>query len=306
MSMPTWDQFTMPILKLLNDEQVRSLRQVRESLADQLLTPDQRAEVLPSGQSTADNRIGWAASYLTRVGALERPSRGQYRITPMGRDLLTEHPHGITEAVLRTHAREGDEWWASKPKATSGDSDNVTLDLTSENQAELDPTEQIAVGISRIHEDVASQLLTRLHEKEPAFFEQTVVDLLVAMGYGGADGRATVTSQSNDGGIDGVIDQDTLGLNRVYVQAKRYAPGVSVQRPEIQAFVGALSGKADGGVFITTSRFTSGARDYAAAIPTRIILIDGKRLTDLMIKFGVGVQVQQTIHVVEVDEDFFE
>ena len=126
------------------------------------------------------------------------------------------------------------------------------------------------------------------------------------MGYGGAEGRATVTQASNDGGIDGVIDQDGLGLNRVYVQAKRYALDSSVGRPEVQAFVGALSGRADGGVFITTARFSSGAQEYARTAHSRIILIDGARLASLMIRYGVGVQVKQTLHIVEVDEDFFE
>lgn len=142
--------------------------------------------------------------------------------------------------------------------------------------------------------------------KSSTFFEQTVVDLLVAMGYGGAEGQAHVTAASNDGGIDGIIDQDTLGLSRVYVQAKRYAPEISVGRPEIQGFVGALSGKADGGVFITTSRFSSGAREYAEVVPTRVILIDGERLVSLMIRFGVGVQAKQTVEIVEIDEDYFE
>ena len=142
--------------------------------------------------------------------------------------------------------------------------------------------------------------------KSATFFEQTVVDLLVAMGYGGAEGQAHVTAASNDGGIDGVIDQDTLGLSRVYVQAKRYAPDAAVGRPEIQGFVGALSGKADGGVFITTGRFSSGAREYADVVPTRVILIDGDRLVSLMIRFGVGVQTKQTVQIVEIDEDYFE
>jgi restriction system protein len=125
------------------------------------------------------------------------------------------------------------------------------------------------------------------------------------MGYGGAHGAGAATQLSHDGGIDGVIDQDALGLNKVYVQAKRYARDNPVQRPEVQGFVGALSGKADGGLFITTGRFTLGAVEYAASVPARIILVDGKRLTELMIRFGVGVQVKPTDKVVEVDEDFF-
>jgi restriction system protein len=145
-----------------------------------------------------------------------------------------------------------------------------------------------------------------LHGKDPTFFEQALVQLFAAMGYGGADGTATVTQQSGDEGINGIIDQDTLGLSRVYVQAKRYAPDQPVGRPEVQAFVGALSGKADGGVFITTGRFTTGAQQYSASVPSRVILIDGKRLTDLMIRYAVGVQAKQTLRIVEIDEDFFE
>ena len=160
-------------------------------------------------------------------------------------------------------------------------------------------------GIERIHEEVATDLLTRLQSREPGFFEQAVVDLLLAMGYGGTSGAGSVTQRSNDGGIDGVIDQDVLGLNRVYVQAKRYKDENVVGRPDLQAFVGALSGKADSGVFITTSRFSDGAKFYAENVPTRVILIDGKRLARLMIRYGVGVQVKETYKIVEIDEDFF-
>ena len=139
------------------------------------------------------------------------------------------------------------------------------------------------------------------------FFEQAVLDLLVAMGYGGADGRATRTQLSNDGGIDGIIDQDALGLSRVYVQAKRYALDTSVGRPEIQGFVGALHGQsANQGVFITTGRFGPKAREYADGVATRVVLIDGQRLAALMIRYGVGVQVRRSVQIVEVDEDFFE
>ncbi|MDQ3158419.1 MAG: restriction endonuclease, partial [Actinomycetota bacterium] len=141
---------------------------------------------------------------------------------------------------------------------------------------------------------------------EPAFFEQAVLNLLMAMGYGGVEGKATLTQLSNDGGIDGIIDQDALGLNRVYVQAKRYATNSSVSRPEIQGFVGALHGRqTDQGVFITTARFSRGAYEYAESVASRLILIDGDRLTSLMIRHGVGVQIKQTHHIVQIDEDFF-
>lgn len=170
----------------------------------------------------------------------------------------------------------------------------------------MDPTEQVNEGIDRIHRQVGADLLQRLHAQDPAFFEAAVVQLLVKMGYGGADGRATVTAKSNDGGIDGIIDQDTLGLSRVYVQAKRYALDATIDRPAIQSFVGALDGRAGSGVFITTASFTKGARDYAESRSTRVILIDGPRLARLMIQYGVGVQEKQTVRIVEVDEDFFE
>ena len=154
---------------------------------------------------------------------------------------------------------------------------------------------------------MAKELLERLRGKEPAFFERAVVELLVKMGYGGTGGVAAATQLVNDGGIDGIIDQDVLGLNKVYIQAKRYAAGNTVGRPELQGFVGALIGRADRGVFITTSTFSSGAIEYAERNTTmRLILIDGARLTDLMIRYGVGVQTKDTFHVVEIDEDFFE
>jgi len=240
-------------------------------------------------------------SYLTRVEAIERPARARYRITSKGTELLATHPDGITEAILRTIALPGDEWWLAKSSSGS-----ITPPIIDTEGEPLDPMEQIEAGLERISSDVAADLLQRLQNKPPVFFESAVVKLLVAMGYGGADGKATVTQQSNDGGIDGIIDRDALGLDRIYIQAKRYASDSAVLRPEVQAFVGALSGKASSGVFLTTGRFSSGAVEYAANAHTRVILVDGSRLTRLMIRYGVGVQIRQTLHIPEVDEDFFE
>ncbi|CAM3127863.1 Mrr restriction system protein [Tsukamurella hominis] len=306
MAMPTWDGFMAPVLRELLGGSTIKRRDLEERVIEaERLTAEERAEELPSGQLKYRNRIGWATSYLSRVGAIERPARGQYAITDVGRQLLADHPEGITEKNLRALAGDptAPHTWKAL-RAREGKAGTVVADP--EPVSELDPEEQIADGIGRINATVADELLTRLHDNSPTFFEQTVIDLLVAMGYGGAGGRATVTRASNDGGIDGIIDQDALGLSRVYVQAKRYAPDNSVGRPELQAFVGALSGKADGGVFITTARFSKGAIEYAEIVPTRIILIDGVRLAELMIRYGVGVQVKQTLQIVEVDEDFFE
>lgn len=299
-TMPTWEGFNIPVLKVMSDGATRSLRQLRGDVEDAVgLTPEQRAEMLGSGQSRSDNRIGWAVSFLHRVDALHRPARGQYVITDVGRSLLQQHPNGITENDLKTYAKPDDKWWITP--STGG----TTTVVVEEPPTVLDPTEQVEQGITRIHREVAADLLARLVEQEPAFFENAVVKLLLAMGYGGVGGRGVTTALTHDGGIDGVIDQDVLGLSKVYVQAKRYSPGNSVQRPEVQGFVGALSGKADGGVFITTSRFSAGAIEWVNTVPARIILIDGQRLTELMIEYGVGVQVERTYRVVEIDEDFF-
>lgn len=302
--MPNWEGFMIPTLRALSDGAERHWREFQPLVADEVgLTPEQKTEVLPSGsQLKYQNRIGWGVSFLTNVGALSRPKRGHYQITDAGREVLRLFPNGARERQIRALGED-----PASPirtyQSTSARPKQVEQ-LTSQ-PTELTPIEQVQIGIERIHEEIAAELLARLQGKEPGFFEQAVVELLLAMGYGGTTGTGNVTQLSNDGGIDGVIDQDILGLNRVYIQAKRYAENNVVGRPDLQAFVGALSGKADSGVFITTSRFSEGARTYAENVPTRIILIDGKRLTTLMIRYGVGVQVSETYKVVEIDEDFF-
>lgn len=305
MSMPTWDGFMAPVLRALLDGETHHRRDLYEQVADAVgLTAEERDETLNSGQLRFKNRIGWATSYLNRAGAVERPSRGSYKIADVGRKLLVDHPDRITEKNLRTLAGAPNAPHTYLALKAMGQDEVGMADGVG---AELDPVEQIEDGIARLHASLAADLLTRLHGRNPAFFEQAVLDLLMAMGYGGADGKATRTQLSNDGGIDGIVDQDALGLSRIYVQAKRYALDTSVGRPEIQAFVGALHGNQAGhGVFITTARFSSGARNYAESVPTRVVLIDGKRMASLMIRFGVGVQVKQTLQVAEVDEDFFE
>lgn len=286
----------VPTLKVLSDGEIHRARDLREAAAAALgLSEAARSELLDSGQYRWANRSAWALSYLGRFGAAERPTRGHYRITQQGRELLAKRPHGITVHDLNMFL----------DRSITQDSENV--DVLEDVATELDPNEQIETGVARLHEAVADDLLTRLHGNEPAFFEQAVLDLIMAMGYGGSDGQATRTQLTNDGGIDGVVDQGALGLSRIYVQAKRYAVDDAIGRPAIQAFVGALHGKrANQGVFITTARFTNEARDYANSVQMRVILIDGRRLASLMIQFGVGVQVTRTVRIVKVDEDFFE
>nr|WP_072753405.1 restriction endonuclease [Rhodococcus maanshanensis] len=302
--MPVWSGFLTPVLEVLSDGSTWRKRELRAAVADHVgLTAAQRAEVLSSGKSRADNRIGWALSGLSRAALVGKPERATFVITDSGRALLGAHPNGITEKVLKALPKYQDYVPANRSR-----SDGATAQPADDNGAgEGEPLEQIEAGVTQLHTEVAADLLKRLREQHPDFLEQSVLDVLVAMGYGGTKGKATRIGGSGDGGVDGVIDQDPLGLDRIYVQAKRYAADNTVGRPEIQAFVGALHGVgAARGVFITTSAFTSGAREYAQNIGTRIILIDGQRLAQLMIRYGVAVQTRQTFTVVEVDEDYFE
>jgi restriction system protein len=291
--MPTWDEFMVYVLKYLSKGGEHDRSAIRQGVSDLAgLTEAQRLETLPSGQFRAANRIGWAMSYLTTAGAIDRPSRARYKINPLGTNLLAEYPDGIPAKVVKGMTKGGEDEESNSSEIGATES--------------LDPIEQIEEGLIRNHAAVATDLLQRLQGKDPYFFEAAVVKLLVAMGYGGADGKATVTQKSNDGGIDGIIDRDALGLDRVYIQAKRYT-SKSIQSPDVHAFVGALVGsKATTGVFLTTSNFSKGATEYAQSTQPRVILIDGQRLTELMIRYGVGVQTRQILNVVAVDEDFFE
>lgn len=297
---PTWDEFLVPVLNVFKADESIPVRDLRQTVIAQMgLSGSQLAEQIGSGQSRVANRIGWAVSHLFHARALERPTRAQYRITDIGRQLREQYPNRIPVDVLESKADPEDVFWTGRPKPVAG--------ITEIEAEKLDPMEQIELGVSRIHDEVSSELLQRLLGKDPAFFEQAVVDLIVAMGYGGADTNAVRTQLSNDGGIDGIIDQDVLGLSSVYVQAKRYALDHAVGRPDIQGFVGAIHGqRSSQGVFITTGRFSPAARSYAASIQDRVVLIDGIRLAALMLRYGVGVQVRRTVEIVEIDEDFFE
>ncbi|ASN37931.1 restriction endonuclease [Arthrobacter sp. 7749] len=297
---PIWPHLVRYVLKVLESGETLHRRDIASRTIDAAdLTAAARAETLNSGGLRAVQRIGWAISNLFKAGWIERPIRANYRITEIGRQWFAEHPEGIhnfSEAHL-TFA----EYWPHVQKEQSVEApEQITADVA-------DPIEQIEAGINRITTDVGDALLQRLRESHPDFFEEAVVKLLLAMGYGGAEQRGRRIGGSGDGGVDGVIDQDALGLDRIYVQAKRYAEGSNIGRETIQAFVGALHGvSATKGVFITTSAFTQNAKNYASSIPTRTILIDGKRLVSLMIKYRVGVQIERSYDVVDIDEDFFE
>lgn len=301
---PKWHGFMSAILQVLADGQPRTRSDLAKQVMDVVgLTDEQRAIQVNSGSLKAKGRVGWALSHLIAATALERPDSALYVITDVGRQLLSSNPHGVTQAQLReieAYRRHRAEVRAARKEISSA----PEADVLDEDE---DPMDVIDAAMDRLNAEVGADLIQRLRESDPEFFEEAVVKLLLGMGYGGAEQRGRRIGGSGDGGVDGVIDQDALGLDRIYVQAKRYADGNTVGRETIQAFVGALHGVgASRGVFITTSTFSSGARQYAENVPSRIILIDSARLVSLMIKYRVGVQVKQSYDVVELDEDFFE
>lgn len=313
MAILKWPGYMVPVLQVLAvDGEVFKRSVLIEATAVRVgITDEERLETIASGQPLYENRIGWALTFLKKANAITSPARARFHITDFGRELLARYPEGMTEKQLRGEiaGTEAELTWRGPSRRNRVVDEKVVdkSDVLPAIESELDPVEQVETGVSRNNEFVAGELLTRLHDNEPAFFEQAVLDLLMAMGYGGTQGKATRTQLSNDGGIDGIIDQDALGLSRIYVQAKRYALDKSIGRPAIQGFVGALQGaQADRGVFLTTATFSDKAQEYADAVSSRVVLIDGDRLAELMIRYGVGVQVKRTVALVEVDEDYFE
>ena len=303
-SMPNWEEFISPTLRVMADGRTRSRREIYPAVAEEAgLSDDQKAAMLASGQEVHANRIGWGLSLLAKTGALDRPTRGAYVITEGGQKLLASSSSSLTQRDVKEAAVQPNSGLTPYVPSVRRDEDSVTLGIEDEART---PLELIDAGIRLIEDEVSTELIDRLVAKDPWFFEDAVVKLLIGMGYGGELGKGWATKKSNDGGIDGVIDQDLLGLNKIYIQAKRYGLNSSpVSRPDIQSFVGALSGKADSGVFITTGRFSRDAVDYAANVPTRLVLVDGEQLARLMIRFHIGVQQTRGISIVEIDEDFF-
>jgi restriction system protein len=265
--------------------------------------------VLPSGRQTRfNNRANWAHVYLKQAGLLKQIRRGVYQITEAGTLALRDSGGRIDNTFLEKYpeflefkTRVSTPELGGKPSVSTGSS------AAESNVEGLTPDELVRDGYRRARTGVAAELLDRLRKVSPAFFEQIVVDLLVAMGYGGShDDAASVIGRTGDGGIDGIIKEDRLGLESIYVQAKRWKEGSTVGRPEIQQFAGALQGqKARKGVFITTSSFSRDSREYANAVQATIVLIDGQQLAEFMLDHGVGVSVQETIKLFKVDEDYF-
>ena len=304
MPIPNYQQLMLPLLQIAAVGETR-VPIAAEKIADDLaLSEEEREELLPSGtQRLLHNRIHWAKFYMSKAGLIESPRRGVFLASAEGRNLLESQPPEISVDLLKTYPAYAE--FEAKIKQPDESDAEENEDFIADTST---PEEQIDTAHRVLNNTLRSDLLNRILDQTPAFFERIIVELLVAMGYGGThENAARGLGKSGDGGVDGVIDEDRLGLDRIYVQAKRYAVENSIGRPEIQGFVGSLVGLgASKGVFVTTSTFSRHAKDYADALQQRIILIDGQRLTELMIEFGVGVRVSRIVKVKRLDEDFFE
>lgn len=299
MPIPDYQSIMLPLLKFASDGQEHSLRETIEALADEFdLTDEERGELLPSGQQAIfDNRVGWARTYLKKAGMLETTRRGYYRITERGQQILHQKPSRINTAFLRQFPE-----FVEFQKTTRIRSDEAEDEEVNETQT---PEEVIEAAYQKLRQGLAIELLQMIKDRSPAFFERLVIDLLVRMGYGGTRKDAgEAIGRTGDGGIDGIIKEDRLGLDIVYVQAKRW-DGV-VGRPEIQKFAGVLQGqRARKGIFITTSTFSQDALDYVARIDSKIVLIDGNMLAQLMIDHNVGVASVASYELRRIDSDYF-
>jgi restriction system protein len=308
MAVPDFQTLMLPVLLEYADGQERKSSDVRDIACRKLgLSAADMAERLPSSpQTRIANRIAWAHSYLKQAGILESPRRGHYQITSRGRELLKSPPSRINIEFLERYPDFLE--FRQRKNARSEEAHGATATEGSGNGAsptELTPDEQIKSGYANYRANLAVQLLDRVRKASPAFFEELVIEVLVAMGYGGShDDAAKVVGRSGDGGIDGVIKQDRLGLENIYVQAKRWE--ATVGRPTIQQFAGALQGqRANKGVLITTSDFSREAEDYAKNLQNTIVLVSGEELAELMIDYGVGVNDGETIKLKKLDEDYF-
>jgi restriction system protein len=308
MAVPDFQSFMLPLLNELADGQEHDLKDLYQALALKLdLSEDDKDELLPSGkQRVYHSRIGWARTYLKKAGLLHTVKRARFIITEDGKNLLAIHPPVINKSMLEQYPSYMEFLQLSKSNAkesSSVPSSNLLVD----EESELSPTEQISVSFKTIQSELVDELLDVIRVGSPKFFETLVVDLMLAMGYGGwSKDSGKATQYTADGGIDGIINEDPLGLETIYLQAKRFSEGNTVGRPDIQAFSGALDmQRARKGVFITTSRFSRDALDYVQRIEKKIVLIDGQQVAEMMIKYNLGVTVKDTYQIKNIDTDYF-
>jgi len=292
MAIPDFQSIMLPLLNFARDQQDHSLREAIEALAETFgLSEEERKELLPSGLQTAfDNRVSWARTYLKKAGLFETPKRGSFRITPRGLEVLKQKPVKIDIAFLEQFPEFIDFQSRRKGGQATG---------------KETPEESLEAAYQKVRHDLAAELLQTIKSGSPTFFERLVVDVLVKMGYGGTRQDAgKAVGRSGDDGIDGIIKEDRLGLDIIYIQAKRWENVVG--RPEVQKFAGALQGhRAKKGIFITTSSFSKDAEDYVSRIDSKIVLIDGAMLAHLMIDHNVGVSPVAAYEIKKIDSDYF-
>jgi restriction system protein len=306
-AIPDYQSLMLPVLKLASDGAEHRISEVVDSLAEQLkLSDSEREELLPSGkQPVFNNRVHWAKTYLAQAKLLVGTRRAFFKITDRGRATLAENISRIDAKYLRRFP-EFNSFVAGDAKAEPPAAD-FTLVLDDKPISQSTPDELLRATIKEVESALAAELIPRICAGSPAFFERLVVDLLLKMGYGGSRAEAgRALGKTGDGGIDGVIDQDQLGLDRIYLQAKKYDPDNAVSEPDIRNFCGSLgANKASKGVFVTTSYFTRPAEDFAKRHEYKVVLIDGALLARLMIHHSVGVRVVETMQYKKIDDEFF-
>ena len=303
MTMGNFEYYFIPVLASLRKNGMMHRRANMEDVAkSERLTPEELAIKTPKGTGIFRSRVHWAQAFLAQAGAVTRPQRGYLEITERGIKLLEENPQGFKAKKFDEFPDYANAWSARSNSEQHAVSDVDTV------ESEITPQERIETAVGEIESALATDIVQRVRNLSPKFLELVILELLHAMGYGASDTDIEHVGGPGDEGVDGVIHQDTLGLQRIYVQAKRYKADSTIGRPDIQKFVGALSGLgANGGVFITTSTFSSDAREYANKnLSARIILIDGIEFGQLMVKHGIGVQKRRTYSIVDIDEDYFE
>jgi len=299
---PDYQSIMLPLLRIAADKKEHKSRDILEELAAEFkLTDDERKELLPSGrQPIFNNRVGWALTYLKKAGLLDSPRRATIIITQRGLNVLNQKPSKINVRFLRQYPEFVDFQTIRKDVSEVQQSMEITGNQT--------PEENLEIAYQKIRKSLAQDILNKVVEVPSNFFERLVVELLVKMGYGGSIKDAgTAIGKTGDEGIDGTIKEDKLGLDIIYIQAKRWQPNIVVGRPEIHKFVGALAGKgAKKGIFITTSSFTKEAMEYVERLlDTKVILINGEHLADLMIDYDVGVTKSGSYDIKKIDSDYF-
>jgi restriction system protein len=303
MTIPTFEQIMPVILNLAAKSEQIAIRHCMDDVADHFnLTEEEREQTLPSGkQKILYNRTYWASFDLLKAGLLEKRQRGIYAITERGREVHSTDIDKLSRQYLSCYP-EYAEYLSPNKKDDASEPEIISIESST-----LTPQERIEKAYRELHQILKAELMERILSCSPEFFEKLIIDLMIGMGYGGSLKEAAEhVGKSKDSGIDGVINEDKLELDRIYLQAKRYASQNTVGRPELQGFAGSLLGRgANKGVFVTTSSFTKGATDYVENLPQRIVLVDGDKLTTLMIKYGVGVRMEQRFELMKADEDYY-